>query len=59
MKTALNLSTPFGFYNTYFQLLPLYKTEIEAFNYLNDEVKRITNKTPYKSFKEFRNKTTG
>ncbi|RBP34471.1 hypothetical protein DFR65_101364 [Oceanihabitans sediminis] len=59
MKNHLDITTPIGFYNTYFELLPLYKTRKEAFNYLNEQVKNITSKQPYKNYKEFRNKIAG
>jgi hypothetical protein len=57
MKTAIDITTPVGFYETFFSLLPFYKTNYEVFEYLNDEVEFITGKKPYKHYKEFRVKT--
>ncbi|MCB0743559.1 MAG: hypothetical protein KDC67_06625 [Ignavibacteriae bacterium] len=56
MKTALDITTAIGFYETYFNLLPYFKTQYEVFEYLNDEVEFITGKQPYKHFNEFINK---
>ncbi|PKQ45915.1 hypothetical protein [Confluentibacter flavum] len=58
MKTNLNLETSIGFYETYFMVLPFYKTSKDAFNYLNNEIEFITGQKPYKNYKEWRNKTS-
>lgn len=55
MKNKNDITTAIGFYNTYFELLPLFKTKIEAFKYLNKKVLHITSIKPYNSFKQFQN----
>lgn len=54
MKSNLDLNTPFGFYETFFNLLPFYETKRLAFDYLNNEVEFITGERPYKNYKSFR-----
>ncbi|GAA4940529.1 hypothetical protein GCM10023314_11710 [Algibacter agarivorans] len=56
MKTNRDFTTNSGFYDTFFELLPFYRTNIEAFNYLNNEVGWIIGKKLYKDYKEFRGK---
>lgn len=54
MKNRLNLATPLGFYLAYYDLLPMFKTQIETFNYVNQQVTHITGKTRFKNYNEFR-----
>lgn len=51
-----NIETPFGFYLTYFELLPYFKTQIATFEYLNTQVGYITGKKPYYCFNCWKNK---
>jgi dihydrofolate reductase len=50
-KTDLESSE--GFCNAYFNILPKFNTNIEAFNYLNKQVEVIYGKKLYNSYKEF------
>lgn len=54
MKTNTDITTPRGFYETYFELLKFHTTKKEAFNSLNTAVGYITGKKPYMSFKAWR-----
>jgi hypothetical protein len=54
MKTPRDITTILGFYNTYFDLLPLFNNQLEAFNYLNKQYAYIFGKPKYKNFKSFK-----
>lgn len=54
-----NLETIRGFYETYLQLLPQYKTKRECFEYLNAEVKKINGKKMFLNFEDFEIRTIG
>lgn len=53
MKTSTDITTPIGFYETFFSLLPFYRSKEDAFNYLNNEVGNIIGVKPYKTFKKW------
>lgn len=56
-KTAIktmNVITPYGFFKMFYEQLPYSKTQKEAFNVLNSNVKILTGNTFYKSFNEFK-----
>lgn len=48
-----NLNTITGFYYTYFQLLPQFKSRLECFEYLNAEVCFINGKRMFLNFTDF------
>ena len=53
MRNKNDITNEYGFFCTYFELLPLYKTQRDAFNALNNEVGFITGSKQFKSFKKF------
>ena len=54
MSTKQDLTTTAGFTQTYFDLLPFYKTSIDTFAFLNKEVEFITSNIPFKNYGEFK-----
>lgn len=54
-----DLATIRGFYETYLQLLPQYKTQKECFEYLNAEVKKINDAKMFINYEDFRIRTIG
>ncbi|MCK7589272.1 hypothetical protein M0G43_01665 [Subsaxibacter sp. CAU 1640] len=55
MKTSKDITTPIGFFNTYFDLLPQYKTNKDAFDYLNTQVEYITGRKLFKNYEQWQN----
>lgn len=53
MKTNNDLTTPTGFYEAYFNLLKSFKTNEDAFNFLNAEYENIFGRKRYASYKHF------
>ncbi|NCT16857.1 MAG: hypothetical protein COW66_05520 [Flavobacteriaceae bacterium CG18_big_fil_WC_8_21_14_2_50_34_36] len=51
-----DLTSTLGFFNTYFQLLPYFKTEIEAFDYLNIYCVGVFGSSQYNNYNEFKNR---
>lgn len=51
----MDILTKQGFLKTYFDLLPVCKTQIKAFNVANTTVYAITGAYAYKSLKAFKN----
>jgi hypothetical protein len=49
----MNAITPLRFYKMYFNQLRTSKTKIEAFNYVNNNVRLLTGNMFYKSYKHF------
>jgi len=49
-----NLKTATGFFCTYFELLPNYKTQVECFEYLNNELAFINGFKMFKDYKHFK-----
>jgi len=50
-----NLNTITGFVVTYFELLPVFKTQIECFRYLNNEMELINGNKMFMDFEDFKN----
>ncbi|WP_147677273.1 hypothetical protein [Algibacter pacificus] len=54
MNKKLDITTSIGFYLTYFDLLPVYKTREDAFNFLNDQTEYIAGRKLYYNYSHFR-----
>jgi hypothetical protein len=53
MSTKLDFTTKVGFYYTYFDLLKVHSSKTEAFNFLNNQVEKITGKKLYTDYSSF------
>lgn len=59
MRNKNDITNTLGFYHTYFDLLPFYKTQEDAFNFLNYEVEHIRGKKLFKCYCDFKKSVLG
>ncbi|WP_405329505.1 hypothetical protein [Leeuwenhoekiella sp. LLG6367-2.1] len=54
-ELARTIGTREGFFQRYFKLLPTSRTQVEAFNQVNEEYLEIFGETKYQEYNSFRN----